>query len=227
MSNWFAYHHQNRQPEMGKQKKPAIFISVSSFFLILLGIGLILSFLNRRGIHPLGVINAEHGMLQSGNFHPCVTYWEDEILNWAGVYDLDPLLIATVMQIESCGDPQAISPAGAQGLFQVMPYHFQPGEDPLDPQTNAKRGLAYLHEALQIANGDIQLALAGYNGGHGQIDRNPANWPDETRRYVHWGYGIYHDAVNENIYRENLSDWLRAGGSLLCNQAEINQGSHQ
>ena len=38
---------------------------------------------------------------------------------------LDPDIIATIIQIESCGNPAARSTAGAQGLFQVMPFHFE------------------------------------------------------------------------------------------------------
>jgi soluble lytic murein transglycosylase-like protein len=158
--------------------------------------------------------------LIDANFSPSVHFWQDEIDEWAKIWGLSPLLIATVMQIESCGDPQAISPAGAQGLFQVMPYHFQPGEDMLDPHTNARRGLAYLSEALQIAEYDIELTLAGYNGGHTQIYRDPAQWPAETRRYVYWGSSIYQDALLANNKGEALSAWLQAGGRQLCQNAE-------
>ena len=71
-------------------------------------------------------------------FTPEVQAWEAQILAWSEKYQLDPNLVATVMQIESCGYIQARSGAGAMGLFQVMPYHFQEGEDPYHPATNAK-----------------------------------------------------------------------------------------
>jgi soluble lytic murein transglycosylase-like protein len=161
---------------------------------------------------------------QSAIFHPCVDYWEKEIFAWAAEVELDPLLIATVMQIESCGNPNAVSPVGALGLFQVMPYHFLPGDDPLDPQTNAQRGLDYLQESFIKSNGDIRTTLAGYNGGHGQINRDPEVWPDETKRYVHWGWGIYQDARDNNITGKALSDWLDAGGWHLCEQAKLTLG---
>ena len=123
-------------------------------------------------------------------FTPQVHLWSAEISHWALEYNLDPNLIALVMQIESCGHPRVHSPAGAQGLFQVMPFHFTQGEDPLDPQTNARRGLLYLARSLDLSNGQIDLALAGYNGGHGVIDRDPNTWAPETHRYVQWGTGI-------------------------------------
>lgn len=220
MANWFAYHHINQAYQASKQNKPSLPIMVISLLMILLGTWLLIALLNLRGIHLLGEGRSNQTLDQAENFHTAVKYWEKQILTWADTYHLDPLLIATVMQIESCGDPQAVSPAGAQGLFQVMPYHFQPGEDMLDPQTNAQRGLTYLGQSLQKANGDIKLALAGYNGGHSQIQRDPADWPSETKRYVHWGYGIYQDALAGNIHENTLSEWLRAGGWHLCKQAE-------
>ena len=62
-----------------------------------------------------------------------VQYWEDNIIRWANDHSLDPNLAAVVMQIESCGDPQAVSRSGAMGLFQVMPFHFHRGENPITP----------------------------------------------------------------------------------------------
>jgi soluble lytic murein transglycosylase-like protein len=72
-------------------------------------------------------------------FSPEVKYWQPHIIKWARQYQLDANLIATVMQIESCGNAAAVSHAGAMGLFQVMPFHFMPGENAFDPAINAKR----------------------------------------------------------------------------------------
>ena len=105
-------------------------------------------------------------------FRPEVQYWNEAIHVWATAAELDPNLVATVMQIESCGDPGARSRAGAMGLFQVMPFHFAGGDNPYSPDINAKRGLAYLKRSLAAANGDTRLALAGYNGGIGVIGRS-------------------------------------------------------
>jgi soluble lytic murein transglycosylase-like protein len=152
-------------------------------------------------------------------FTPEVERWSSEIQTWSVAYGLPAPLIATVMQIESCGDPRAQSGAGAQGLFQVMPFHFAPGEVALDPETNARRGLAYLARSLQLANGRIDLALAGYNGGHSLITQPPDLWPDETRRYVAWGSAIYADAAAGQSESPALLAWLQAGGERLCRTA--------
>ncbi|WP_322797706.1 lytic transglycosylase domain-containing protein [Thermoflexus sp.] len=151
-------------------------------------------------------------------FTPEVMRWSDRILRWADEHGLNPNLIATVMQIESCGDPQALSPRGAIGLFQVMPFHFRDGDDPWHPDVNARAGLSYLSRLLRIARGDVAQAMAGYHGGPSAIGR-PERWGNETRRYVRWGTGIYADAVRGADRSETLEQWLRSGGRGLCEQA--------
>src|SRR5579859_6360507 len=92
-------------------------------------------------------------------FTPSVQYWGTKLVAWGKQYGVDPNLLATVMQIESCGDPQAGSYAGAQGLFQVMPFHFNSGQNPQDPDTNAQAAIAYLKGALELTGGHVGLAL--------------------------------------------------------------------
>jgi len=150
---------------------------------------------------------------------PEVRRWSASIEQWSSAYELPPLLVATVMQIESCGDAHAQSPAGARGLFQVMPFHFESGENSYDPEINAHRGLAYLRGAFDLGGGNIGLALAGYNGGHSLIGRDPSLWPEETQRYVGWGTGIWDDLVNGEDSSSTLEAWLDAGGLRLCQAA--------
>lgn len=123
------------------------------------------------------------------------------------------------MQIESCGLSNAHSGAGAMGLFQVMPFHFGPGEDPFDPETNAHRGLNYLQEAYKLADGDVAKTLAGYNGGHSSIFVEPEQWAVETKRYVYWGVGILEDITLNKESSPTLETWLNAGGHNLCQRA--------
>ncbi|MEW5830388.1 MAG: transglycosylase SLT domain-containing protein [Chloroflexota bacterium] len=157
-------------------------------------------------------------------FTPEVQYWGGRITAWAAQAGLDPNLVATVMQIESCGDPQARSRAGASGLFQVMPYHFAAGENAYDPDTNALRGTGYLSRSLAKANGDARLAFAGYNGGIGVIGRLESSWAAETQRYAYWGSGIYADAAQGAATSPRLDEWLQAGGASLCRQAKTRLG---
>jgi hypothetical protein len=154
-------------------------------------------------------------------FTPEVQFWSPYIIRWAEQYGVDPDILATVIQIESCGQYLISSPAGAQGLFQVMPFHFADGEDPLDPDTNAKRGIGYLIGGLERADGHIGLAMAGYNGGWGVIPLGWGRWARETRNYYIWGSQIYLDALKGVTPGQSaaLQDWLSAGGVNLCEQA--------
>jgi len=158
-------------------------------------------------------------------FSPQVLYWEEKIIKWSAQKGLDPNLVATVMQIESCGDPRARSSAGAMGLFQVMPFHFHEGENPYHPKTNARRGLSYLKSA-RAKGGSARLTFAGYNGGIQGAQQPPSAWPAETKRYVYWGTGIYQDARAGKDRSPRLEEWLASGGNGLCNQAQarINNG---
>lgn len=160
----------------------------------------------------------------SALFTPEVRYWTNDILRWSKDYQLDPNIVATVMQIESCGNPQAVSGSGAQGLFQVMPFHFEEGEAMLDPDTNAKRGLAYLASGLVMAGDQPALAFAGYNGGLSQIGKLWSLWPTETRRYYYWGSGIYADVSSNLDASGRLTEWLAAGGTSLCAKAHTQLG---
>jgi hypothetical protein len=152
-------------------------------------------------------------------FTPEVRHWEHKIVEWAAAHDLDPNIVATIMQIESCGNPEAVSIAGARGLFQVMPFHFSGNENMLDPDTNAMRGLNFYNEQLRYTGNDKLLSFAGYNGGYAASGGNFANWPDETKRYYNWAKGIYEDAQSGATSSETLDAWLAAGGAAGCQAA--------
>jgi soluble lytic murein transglycosylase-like protein len=165
---------------------------------------------------PLGDV-FRAGLIAS-TFTPEVQRWSGKIAAWSEEYGLEANLMATVMQIESCGHPTVSSPSGAQGLFQVMPFHFASNEAMTDPETNAMRGAGVMQECLRRSNGNIRDALACYNGGPSQIGKPTDQWPSETQRYVVWGLGIYTDAQS-NADSATLDAWLNAGGSGLCNAA--------
>jgi len=190
--------------------------------ILMLGLGLIGIFIYSGVSLPEIVSQAPAGSSgQLATFYATpVQRWEDEVAAWAAEYELDPNLVATVMQIESCGDPRVRSSAGAAGLFQVMPFHFENGENPNDPDTNARRGLGYLKQSMAAANGDVRLALAGYNGGIGVINNPEYTWADETRRYADWGSRMYYEAINGQDTSHTLQEWLNSGGARLCAQAE-------
>ena len=156
-------------------------------------------------------------------FTPSIDYWSEDILRWSSQYSLDPNLMATVMQIESCGHPTVGSSAGAQGLFQVMPFHFASSEDQHDPDTNAMRSAIVLNECLVRADGDAGLAMACYNGGPSVLYRDYSTWADETQRYYYWGTGIYADAIQNASQSPVLDEWL-SRAQWSCDTAEAHLG---
>jgi len=152
-------------------------------------------------------------------FRPEVRYWSEAISRWATGAGVDVNLAAVVMQIESCGDPRALSSSGAMGLFQVMPFHFHASDNPYQPDTNALRGLAYLKRSLDAAGGNPRLALAGYNGGIGVIARAESSWHAQTARYVYYGSPIYEDARSGAASSAMLEEWYSRYGVSLCKAA--------
>lgn len=157
-------------------------------------------------------------------YTPEVLHWQDEIREWARTYQVNPNVLAIVIQIESCGDATAISSAGALGLMQVMPFHFEYGENMINPETNVQRGMEVFHECLTVFAGyDLGLALACYNGGPGVTQRRYQEWYPETRYYYDWATGLWQDVQAGATKSETLTDWLAAGGQRLCDGAARSQ----
>jgi soluble lytic murein transglycosylase-like protein len=102
-------------------------------------------------------------------------------------YQLSPALVLAVMATESNFDPLAVSPRNAQGLMQLIPEtaaRFKVRKIQ-DPAQNIRGGMAYLRWLLAYFEGDVSLALAGYNAGEGAVERYGGVPPyAETRRYV-------------------------------------------
>ncbi len=153
-------------------------------------------------------------------YAPAVLHWQDSIERWAREYEVNPNVIAIVMQIESCGDPEAVSSAGALGLMQVMPFHFSYGENMINPETNVRRGMSVFHECLSVFAGwDLGMALACYNGGPSVTQRDYSTWARETQSYYRWATGMWNEVVGNSSSSATLDDWLAAGGARLCQQA--------
>jgi soluble lytic murein transglycosylase len=98
----------------------------------------------------------------------------------AAEFEVDPLLIWAVMREESRYDPEALSYAGARGLMQVMlssqawiaeqlGEDISPG-DAFTPEASIRMGAWFLDFLLDYFDGDLDLAIAAYNGGAGSVD---------------------------------------------------------
>jgi soluble lytic murein transglycosylase-like protein len=115
------------------------------------------------------------------------TRYDSIIRQAATLYQIPEELIRAVMQVESNFDPRAISPAGAQGLMQLMPFTAERMmvTDIMDPRQNIMGGTRYLRILANMFNGDIHLTVAGYNAGEGAVIRYGGIPPyQETQLYV-------------------------------------------
>lgn len=93
--------------------------------------------------------------------------------------------LRAVERVESGGNPNAVSPAGAQGLMQLMPGTAKDlGVDPFDPKQAREGGMRYLNYLIS-QTGNLRDALASYNMGLGALKkRGMNNLPSETKNYV-------------------------------------------
>ena len=101
-------------------------------------------------------------------------------------YDLDPALIKSVIHAESHFERRAVSHAGAQGLMQLMPAtaRYLNVHNPLDARQNILGGSRFLAKLLEQFE-ELELALAAYNAGEGNVRRYGGIPPfPETQGYV-------------------------------------------
>jgi len=111
------------------------------------------------------------------------------IENTAERYDVDPLLVTALVSQESAFRQDAVSPVGALGLGQLMPFTAADlGVDPFDAEENLDGCVRYLAQQLHTWGGaadQIGLALASYNAGPGAVAKHGGIPPyDETENYV-------------------------------------------
>ncbi len=112
---------------------------------------------------------------------------------------LDPRLLTAVAKQESGLNAAAVSPAGAEGLMQLMPGTAAAlgVQDPFNATQNALGGATYLKEMLSHFGGNLSLALAAYNAGPGAVEQYGGIPPyPETEAYVRGVLQSYASAMD-------------------------------
>lgn len=153
------------------------------------------------------------------------------------LYRLPEGLLRSVAITESAGNPNAISGAGAQGLFQIMPGTGRDlglrGDDAFDPMKAAGAAAKYLSQLLIANDGDLTKTLASYNWGLGNVRKYGMDLiPQETRNYVprvmsnmpSAGASLHNET---NIHIHGVSDPREAGNIVADKQNQVSARATQ
>jgi soluble lytic murein transglycosylase-like protein len=112
---------------------------------------------------------------------------DEAVQQIAASHSLPPLLVHSVIQVESNYNPRAVSSKGALGLMQLMPATARRFgvANVFDPVANIEGGARYLKYLLDLYKGDYRLALAAYNAGEGAVEKYGSVPPyPETQNYL-------------------------------------------
>jgi soluble lytic murein transglycosylase len=108
--------------------------------------------------------------------------------------DLPPALVHAIIKAESNGQRKALSPKGAKGVMQLMPFTSKRLRvaDPFDPIENIEGGIKYIKELLVAFQGDLTNTVAAYNAGPAAVRKYGGVPPyQETRVYVRRVMDLY------------------------------------
>jgi soluble lytic murein transglycosylase-like protein len=155
-------------------------------------------------------VAAEPEVLSLGDFTTGDPVIDRYIVESSARYNIDPLLILAQMKQESMFKQKATSHKGASGLMQLMPATARRFgvTNIYEPQQNIDAGVKYMRWLLNKFDGDLNLALAGYNAGEGAVMKFGNQIPPyrETQGYVAKITAHYAQLKTPQIVRGILSD---------------------
>jgi soluble lytic murein transglycosylase-like protein len=162
------------------------------------------------------------GTSQARSTKPKLQQYESYIREQSEKYGLDPALAMAVISIESTGNPDAKSPAGAEGLMQLMPATARGlgVTNSFDPKENIRGGIEYLAKNLKTYGGDLVKTLASYNAGPGAVSKYGGVPPyEETQAYVQKGYAAYQEFKQSSaavVGAGNITKMLDSGEATVA-----------
>ncbi len=151
-----------------------------------------------------------------GDFFANAIPFSNIISQKAQKYDVDPALVAAVVETESRFHQGARSPVGAQGLMQLMPRtgRWLGAKNLYDPEQNVDAGVRYLKYLQGRFDGDLKNIIAAYNAGEGNVQRYGGIPPfRETRSYVRQVMSRYHQRKRQ-IQEQQSGTPVAADGSV-------------
>lgn len=147
---------------------------------------------------------------------------ENAINRYATMYGVDPNLVKAIIQQESRGrhitkgGTILTSPAGALGIMQLMPGTARGlGVNPYNAEENIEGGTKYISQQLKKFNGNLELAIAAYNAGPGNVTKYGNKVPPfaETQDYVKKVMGYYGRGVDTSQFALGNADGIAASTS--------------
>lgn len=157
-------------------------------------------------------VEAEAGVTPTARVLHNVDSWRAHMERWEEEYDVPFAVQYALMTVESGGQPDIVGEPiewrggtlRAMGLFQVMPFdgRFAPGENPFDPDTNAREGLGWLtacnHRAGHSWDDEdvLRRTFACYFGGS---PSDPSKWGPKTRNYADAVLSLYRSQAGKVV----------------------------
>lgn len=124
--------------------------------------------------------------------------YEETVTKYSQLYELDPYMVYSIIKVESSFDEKAESNKGARGLMQITPSTGEwiaeklkikefNSDDLFLPETNIMMGTWYFNYLTEKFDNDINLAIAAYNAGPGNVqnwlnDENISHTGEELNR---------------------------------------------